>query len=131
MKVHGIAVQQPYADLIAKGKKIIETRTYPAPSWIIGKPIALIETPGKSRLFRSRVIAIIELGPSKKYESEKDFYADFDLHKVGPDSLFSFESSKEKWAWPITKTYLLAKPKVLRKRCGIVFTKDINVEQVL
>lgn len=127
MKVHGIAIQQPYAGLIASGEKTIETRTYPAPSWILGKPIALIETAGKSRLFKSRVIAIIEIGPSWKYESKESFYADFDQHKVGPDSLFSFEKSKQKWAWPIKKITLLDKPKVLRKRCGIVYTKDISV----
>ncbi len=127
MKVHGIAVQQPYAALIATGEKVIETRTYPAPDWAIGKPIALIETPGKSRAFKSRVIALIEIGPSWKYETRDAFYADVDKHKVEPDSLYSFERSKEKWAWPITKVTALTKPKVLDRRCGIVFTKDISI----
>jgi len=127
VRIHGIAIQQPFAELIASGQKVIETRTYPAPSWLIGKPIALIETSGKSRLFKSRVIAIVEFGPSWRYESKSSFYADIGQHKVGPESLFSFENSKEKWAWPIIKVTLLSKPKVLRKRCGVVYTKDISI----
>lgn len=127
MKVHGIAIQQPYAQLIVDGEKVIETRSYPAPGWIIGKPIALIETPGKSRLFKSRVIALVEIGPSWRYLSKVSFDSDFSQHKVSPESPFSFDNSKQKWAWPINKVTLLTKPKVLRKRCGIVYTKNISI----
>lgn len=39
--VAGLTLWEPYASLIAVGAKRIETRSWPAPSWAIGQPIAI------------------------------------------------------------------------------------------
>ncbi len=39
--IRGLTLWQPYATLIAVGAKQYETRSWPAPDWLIGKPLLI------------------------------------------------------------------------------------------
>jgi hypothetical protein len=121
----GINIQYPISRLILDCKKVIETRTYPIPSCYVGQEMALIETPGKQGNFKARVVAIIKFGPSFKYVSKKNFYADSARHCVTPDSPWAWNDSKEKWGWPILDIVILRNAIPLKKRTGIVYSKNI------
>lgn len=123
----GLCIQSPISQLILSGDKTIETRTYPISKKYLGLPIALIETPGKSRSFESRVIALITFGSCYKYADRKSFYKDQPSHKVSPDSPWAWNSKKPKWAWEITKVVPVKPAKRLTCRPGIVYTKNVEI----
>jgi hypothetical protein len=124
----GINIQFPISQLIVSGKKTIETRTYPIPDDYVGKEMALVETPGREGKFKSRIIAIVQFGPSFKYESKSTFYADVDKHCVTKDSPWAWQQERGKWGWPIISVRRLAKPGSIVKRLGIKFTKDLDLQ---
>jgi hypothetical protein len=108
MKLHpisipGITVQFPWADLILSGQKVIETRFYPLPPKWIGKPLAIIETPGLRGSFKRRVAGIAVLGESFPYANRMAFDLDHKKHLVDSfDPIFGWKSNLgPKWGWPI------------------------------
>lgn len=123
----GINIQFPISRLILSGKKIIETRTYSIPKRLIGQELAIIETPGKTGKFKSRVIGLIVFGESFKYKSAKEFYADLERHCVSKDSDWAWNSKKGKWGWEIKKVTSLKNEIPLLKRSGIVYSKNIEI----
>lgn len=122
----GINIQYPISKLIVEGKKIIETRTYPIPEKYLNEEMALIETPGKSGTFKSRVIAIIKFKDCFKYKTKKEFYSQEDKHCVTKDSIWAWKDG-EKWGWTISSLKVLDKPIEVKKRKGIVYTKNIVI----
>ena len=124
----GLNIQFPISSLIVNGTKTIETRTYPLPRHYIGVDLALIETPGKSKEFKARIIAIIRFGEPFKYKTKKEFYADVKNHFVDEISPWAWTDEKGKWGWPVTKVKKLAKPIMAKQPLGIKFTKDIQLE---
>lgn len=82
--VPGVNIQHPIPEWILSGKKTIETRTYPIPPHLVGRPVAIIETPGGRSGFRARVAGIVVFGQSFPYRSKKEFYADSKYHCVTP-----------------------------------------------
>ena len=123
----GINIQFPISRLILNGAKTIETRTYPIPQAYIDQEMAIIETPGKTGNFKSRIIGLIIFGNSFKYESEKSFYKDTKLHHVTQDSDWAWNPKKGKWGWPIKSVTPFNKSKNISKRLGIKYTKDIII----
>lgn len=123
----GINIQFPISQLIVSGKKTIETRTYPIPDDYVGKEMVLVETPGKDGKFKSRIIAIIQFGPSFKYESKSTFYSDVGKHCVTKDSPWAWQQEKGKWGWPILSVKTLETPSIVKKRIGIKFTKELSI----
>jgi hypothetical protein len=121
----GINIQFPISELILSGKKTIETRTYPLPARHIGSTLAIVETPGKSGTFRSRIVGLIEFGESFQYETEEQFYKDKAKHCVSPDSIWAWRRDKGKWGWPISRVTRLKQSLPLKKRPGIVYTRDL------
>jgi hypothetical protein len=122
----GINIQWPISQLILSGEKTIETRTYPIPKKYIGKKMLLIETPGKTGTFKSRIAGIIKFEDSFCYQSKEEFLRDVNRHFVGEDSDWAW-TNKKKWGWPVTLIRRFAKPIPLKKRIGIRFTKDIFI----
>jgi hypothetical protein len=55
--MRGIALWQPWASLVACGLKCVETRSKPAPEWLVGQRIVIHATkgvqPGGERAFRA------------------------------------------------------------------------------
>lgn len=125
----GINIQYPISRLILSGEKTIETRTYPLPKEFVNSWVAIVETPGPSGEFKSRIVAIAKFGESFEYESEKKFYKDTTKHRVDRSSPWAWTSSKPKWGWPILQIIELKKPELLSKRIGIKYTRDLNVSK--
>lgn len=123
----GINIQFPISSLILSGKKTIETRTYPIPAHYIGQEMALVETPGKEGKFKARAIAIIKFGPSFRYKSKTEFYADSSYHCVTPNSPWAWDAKKGKWGWPVQVIKILKNPKQISKRVGIKYTNNIEI----
>lgn len=127
-KYSGINIQWPISELILSKDKLVETRTYPIPEKYIGKELLLIETPGKKGKFKARISAIIVFEKSFAYKSKTAFYNDYKNHRVDKESIWAWSDDKPKYGWPIKKLVKLDKPLPLKKRGGIVFTKNISLE---
>lgn len=127
----GINIQWPISELIAKGSKKIETRFYPLPSKYVGQDLIFIETPGPGGNFKSRMVGMIRFGEPFEYRNKKEFYADFDRHKVGPKSEWAWQTGKNKWGWPIEEIRLFDEPKSVGKKRGIVFRTGIKLSSAI
>jgi hypothetical protein len=121
----GINIQYPISQLIVRGEKKLETRTYPLPKKYIGKDLFLVETPGRDGKFKARIVGIIKFEASFEYDSKIRFYKDFERHRVNKSSQWAWKD-KAKWGWPIAKFKAL-KSIPLGKRTGIVFTQRIQI----
>lgn len=122
----GINIQFPISQLILNGEKTIETRTYPIPKKYINKDLLMIETPGPEGKFQARIVGIIRFSECYQYQTLKSFRAEFNLHKVSPESKWDWTSNKPKWGWKITKITPI-KSKAFQRNKGIVFTKNITL----
>ena len=127
MKVYsGINIQFPISRLILEGKKTIETRTYKLPDKYIGQELLIIETPGPSGDFKSRIVGKIVFSRSFKYESKKAFYQDQGRHFVDKDSPWAW-GEKPKWGWEIQNVVVFKNTEPLNKRPGIAFTTNLKL----
>jgi hypothetical protein len=99
----GINIQAPWVEAIVSGRKVIETRFYPMPQKWVGQPLAIIETPGKSRHFKRRIAGLVIFAPSWCYADKAAFAQDGARHLVDPDDpRFGWrQEGKPKWAWPV------------------------------
>lgn len=123
----GINIQFPISRLILDGSKTIETRTYPIPEKYIGVPLALVETPGSTASFKSRVIGIIIFERSFRYENKSCFYEDSKRHRVTAESPWAWDSKKGKWGWPVRVIKTLKEPIPIKKKKGIIYTTGIQI----
>jgi hypothetical protein len=124
----GINIQAPWSQLILSGRKTMETRFYPLPKKYIGTKLALVETPGPSKVFKARVIGLITFGESFPYKSKAAFYADSRKHLVTTEAAdFSWESGlgKLKWGWPILRVEPFDTFVPVSGRRGIIFSSQI------
>lgn len=130
MNLPGVNIQAPWAELIASGKKTVETRFYGLPLKYLGKPMALIETPGPRGTFKKRVIAIVTFSKSFEYPSAVAFYKDAKKHlitKASSDFGWDSGSGKRKWGWQVASVKRLKSPIPVTVRTGILFTKSVPV----
>lgn len=125
-QLSGVNIQFPISQLILNGEKIVETRTYPLPEKYINRTMWIVETPGKSKAFKSRVVAQVIFTCSFKYESKKHFYADERRHRVTPNSPWAW-TKEPKWGWELKIIKVLPKPFPVKQRLGIKFTKTIEI----
>ncbi len=125
--IPGINIQYPISQLIVDGTKTVETRTYPIPLKFVGKPMAIIETPGINGKFKARVIGVVIFKDCFKYESEIDFYKDKSRHCVDSDSIWAW-SAKPKWGWIISEVTKFKNPIPAPKKKGIQFTKSVKIK---
>lgn len=123
----GINIQWPISEKIIDGSKSIETRTYPIPPKFLNKEIVLIETPGKSGSFRSRIRAVIRFTGCFKYMSKKSFYKDSKHHLVTPSSEWAWEPSKGKWGWKVEVIKVFDDPIPMPKRTGVKYSSGIQI----
>jgi hypothetical protein len=128
--VPAINIQWPISTLILSGQKSIETRTYPLPEKYVGQELALIETPGKDGKFKARITALIRFGKPFQYRSEKDFYRDYNKHRVDKESKWRWKSESPKWGWPVEVIEIVDPPMALSCRTGIVFTKKVSISNL-
>lgn len=114
--------------MILNGDKTVETRTYPAPKNILDNAVLLIETPGKTGTFKSRVRAIIRFTGCFQYDNESAFYEDFARHRVSKGSKWEWSDDKGKWGWEVSVVKVFEEPIPLSKRTGIRYSKDIYID---
>lgn len=127
----GINIQWPWSQLLIKGEKLVETRSYPLPRKMLGIPLALIETPGpqgkKNGVSSARIIGLITFERSYLYTSERQWLEEKSLHLVSKmDKTFGFRKNRPKWAWVVSSV----EPKTASpppKVRGIIFARNCKV----
>lgn len=119
----GINIQSPWSYLLIRGIKTIETRTYPLPIKYANQELALIETPGKTGKFKSRIIGKITFSHSFKYQDHLEWYMDYNKHRVDSKSIYAWNYKKPKYGWVVSNINFFNQPVDPPKRRGIIFTK--------
>ena len=116
----GLECQAPFAGLILKGTKSIETRAYRLPPQLLGRPLLLIETeegaPGVTALPNvvpagwagARVKGTVVFGACIEYSSREKWDADADRHLVPSGSPYDFVEGGVKFGWVVERVERLA-----------------------
>lgn len=124
----GINIQSPWAYLLVDGIKSVETRTYPLPVKYAGEILLVIETPGKSRKFKSQIIGEITFGHSFKYKDETEWKMDYNRHRVDSDSpLYCWNDKKPKYGWVVSNIKAYDEPLQINCKKGIIFTTGLKL----
>ena len=105
LNLPGINIQCPWAEMILKGEKVFETRTYPLPRKHVSKMMWLIETPGAAKDIRARVVGVVTFYFSKEYKTMAEWDADIDGHRCGFGSQFCWGPGQEKrrFGWYVSQ----------------------------
>lgn len=123
--MNGINIQSPWSSLLINGLKSVETRSYPIPSKYEGVELALIETPGKNRKFKSRIIGTITFSHSFKYPNKIAWQDDYNRHKVeNEDPMFGWQENKSKYGWVVSNINKFDEPLYLSKKQGRIFVSN-------
>ena len=120
--MQGINIQAPWSTFLINGVKTVETRSYPLPKKYEGIELALIETPGKTGRFKSRIIGTITFSHSFKYKDQLQWDMDYNRHRVlSDDPLFDWNDDKPKYGWAVSNIVKFNDPVDPPKKRGIVF----------
>lgn len=131
VEISGINIQWPWSELLISGKKKIETRSYKLPEKFKNKPMALIETPGKRKDFKARIIGVIVFTESKEYKNKTSWLRDQKLHLVDSnDEVFKFITGKKKFGWIVGKYYLLDESLEPSQTRGIIYATSCRVPEI-
>ena len=121
-----LSLKQPYAELVAAGRKTIETRTWKTnfrgkflihASKTIDKDSSDILNIDCNKLTRGAVIGLAFLYDVKKYSAKQDFVADKDKH-------FSSSFSETKYGFLLKDAKKLNKPIPLAGKLGFFEVKE-------
>jgi hypothetical protein len=124
----GLNIQAPWSTLLINGDKSVETRSYPLPKKYEGVELALIETPGKSGKFKSRIVGTITFSHSFQYPDKQSWKNDYNRHKVEEnDEFYGWNPDKPKYGWVVSDVKKFEKPVDTPKKQGIIFTKGCDV----
>ena len=124
----GINIQYPFSEMLINGDKCVETRSYPLPEKYEGEELALIETPGKSGDFKSRIIGTITFSHSFKYPDINAWKDDYARHLVEIDDIdFGWKEDKEKYGWVVSNIVKFNDPQPAPEKKGIIFTLNCQV----
>ena len=119
----GLNIQIPWSTLLINGDKSVETRSYPLPKKYEGIELGLIETPGKTGSFKSRIIGIITFSHCFKYPDKNAWIYDYERHLVKEcHPFFSWDDNKPKYGWVVSNIEKFDEPIPYLKKKGIVFT---------
>jgi hypothetical protein len=111
----GLELQSPWADALLDGTKTIETRAYDLPPGLIGKRIAILETPqgkpGKSAMenqlefatSNATVVGWCRFSRVVHYTNRDDFVRDEQAHLVTADSGYGWNqgTTKHIYGWVV------------------------------
>jgi len=123
--VNGLNVRSPWSSLLINGHKTVETRSYALPKRLEGVELALIETPGKSAKFKSRIIGTITFSGCIQYSSKEQWQSDESRHKVDiNDKLYGWKSDKPKFAWVVQLVNKFENPIDPPAKRGIIYAKN-------
>lgn len=124
----GINIQSPWSLLLINGAKTVETRSYHLPKKYAGVELALVETPGKSGRFKSRIIGTITFGESFQYDNQQDWESDYERHRVKTSDSDYGWGNKPKYGWAVSQITKFDNPVDITKRQGIIFTTGLMNE---
>ena len=128
----GINIQRPWSQLLLRGTKTVETRSYRLPEKYRGVELAIIETPGPKKsgaADRAMIVGYITFSDCFQYSSKSEWLADFERHQVPRDhDTFSWDSEAPKWGWVVSKVARLESKVAPPKRRGILFTKSCSID---
>jgi len=127
--MRGLNVQSPWSTLLINGQKTVETRSYTLPQRLEGVELALIETPGKSAKFKSRIIGTITFSGCIQYSSKEQWESDESRHKVDiNDSLYGWKD-KPKFGWIVQSVKKFKNPVDPPTKRGIIYAKNCLMEK--
>ena len=122
----GLNVRSPWSTLLINGQKTVETRSYRLPQRLEGVELALIETPGKSAKFKSRIIGKITFSSCVQYSSKEEWESDESRHKVDiNDRLYGWKD-KPKFGWVVKSVNKFKNPVDPPTKRGIIYARDCS-----
>ena len=122
--MQGINIRAPWSTFLINSVKTVETRSYPLPRKYEGIELALIETPGKSRQFKSRIIGTITFSHCFRYPDENAWKSDYPRHRVDATNQFYKWNDKPKYGWVVSNIVKFDDPVDPPKKRGIIFASD-------
>jgi len=126
--VTGLNIQAPWSTLLINGQKTVETRSYALPQRLEGVELALIETPGKSAKFKSRIIGTITFSSCVQYLSKEQWHDDNNRHRVDiNDRLYGWKD-KPKFGWIVKSVKKFENPVDPPTKRGIIYAKNCLTE---
>ena len=121
--VKAISLWQPWASLVIDGRKKIETRSWKAPAWLIGRPVAIHATKKVDREFSEEcgydvipcgyVLGIVTIDKTEQFTEE--FYEEISRYPEGKYGDFY----PGRWGWFMTVKEKFKEPYVQRGAQGI------------
>lgn len=124
----GLNVRSPWSTLLINGQKTVETRSYRLPQRLEGVELAMIETPGKSAKFKSRIIGTITFGSCVEYSSKKQWQSDESRHKVDINDKLYCWNDKPKFGWVVKSAKKFENPVDPPAKRGIIYAKDCLIQ---
>jgi hypothetical protein len=125
----GLNIQSPWSTLLINGQKTVETRSYRLPQRLEGVELALIETPGKSAKFKSRIIGTITFSHSFQYQNKGHWAFDYERHCVHITNEYAWKDDKPKFGWVVKSVKKFENPVDPPVKRGIIYAKDCLLEK--
>jgi hypothetical protein len=125
--VIGLNVRSPWSALLINGQKTVETRSYRLPTRLEGVELALIETPGKSAKFKSRIIGTITFSSCIQYSSKEQWQEDNGRHKVSINDMTYGWKDKPKFGWIVQSVKKFKNSIDPPAKRGIIYARDCNI----
>jgi hypothetical protein len=125
----GLNIQAPWSTLLINGQKTVETRSYCLPKRLEGVELALIETPGKSAKFKSRIIGTITFSNCVEYANYNEWKLDENRHRVSIDNKLYGWKNKPKFGWIVESVKKLDNPVDPPIKRGIIYALDCNISE--
>eukprot|EP00931_Biecheleriopsis_adriatica_P110118 TRINITY_DN84398_c0_g1_i1.p1 TRINITY_DN84398_c0_g1~~TRINITY_DN84398_c0_g1_i1.p1 ORF type:complete len:265 (-),score=38.76 TRINITY_DN84398_c0_g1_i1:65-760(-) len=132
----GLEIQTPWSRMLLSGSKTIETRRYPLPAALLGRPISVLETDeGQARISglpdevpagdaAVRLAGTVTFGSCVEYSSLAEWLRDECRHCVPSDSPYAWTSDQVVFGWVVEAAAPFDKPgqaPVLRRRHRSLF----------
>lgn len=124
VKVTGLNIREPFASLIAVGRKTIETRSYKPADELIGERIAIVATGAGS----AKIIGSVVIDSFFAFSSYSHWQSLIDAHMVDEcNCRYSFNNSGDLYGWKLSnaKWYTVHRDapavtgRIYRKECLI------------
>ena len=125
----GLNIQAPWSTLLINCQKSVETRSYRLPQRLEGVELALIETPGKSAKFKSRIIGTITFSYSFQYQEKILWIMDYYRHKVDINDKTYGWKDKPKFGWIVQSVKKFENPVDPPTKRGIIYAKNCLTEK--
>jgi hypothetical protein len=125
----GLNVRSPWSTLLINGQKTVETRSYRLPTRLEGVELALIETPGKSAKFKSRIIGTITFSSCVQYSSKEQWESDESRHNVSINDKTYGWKDKPKFGWIVQSVKKFKNPVDPPTKRGIIYAKNCLMEK--